>query len=169
MNLGPQVTATTIQGSAFFRDESGRDLIYTVERGEPAHLLGYEVKTLRKILDAPMPGNDGAWEATVSSDGWVYTAGGHGHMFRHKPGTETVEDLGQVLPGETVVWDVEPGADGEVFGATYPGCRVVRYREKDGFSDVGRGDWWRMRITFGVSRMTQRPGRYTPASVRTPI
>ena len=37
------------------------------------------------------------------------------------------------------MWDVAAGADGEVFGATYPGCRVVRYRPGEGFSDVGRG------------------------------
>jgi hypothetical protein len=129
-NLGPQVTATTIQGSAFFHDAAGRDLIYTVERGEPGHLLGFEVQTGRNILDVPMTGNDGAWGITVSSDGWIYTAGGHGHMFRHKPGTATAEDLGQATADQKVVWDVAPGADGEVFGATYPGCRVVRYRDK---------------------------------------
>ena len=138
-NLGPQVSARTIQGSVFFRDKAGKDLVYAAERGEPGHLLAYEVATGQSVLDLPMIGNDGAWEIDVSSDGWVYTAGGHGHMFRHRPGTASVEDLGQATPGQTVVWDVTPGADGEVFVGTYPGCRVVRYRDKEGFSDVGRG------------------------------
>src|SRR5690348_11180341 len=84
-NLGPQVTATTIQGSAFARDPSGRLLIYTVERGEPGHLLAFDVATGRNVLDLPMPGNDGSWEITVATDGRIYTAGGSGHMFRHQP------------------------------------------------------------------------------------
>ena len=139
VNLGPQVTATAIQGSVFARDDSGRELIYTVVRGEPAHLLGYEVTTGKMLVDLPMPGSDGSWTTTVSSDNWLYTCGSNGHLFRLKPGTSLLEDLGQALPGETIIWDVCAGAAGEIFGATYPGCRVFRYSPKGGFSDVGRG------------------------------
>ena len=74
----------------------------------------------------------------MSSDGWLYTTGGNGHLYRHKPGTKTIEDLGDAL-GERVIWDVTAGENGEMYAGTYPGCRVVRYTPGRGFSDVGHG------------------------------
>lgn len=138
-NLGPQITAGMIQGSLFVKDASGKLLLYTVVRGEPAHLLGYDATTKELILDEPLPKSDGAWDMTFSSDGWLYVPGASGFLFRHKPGTKTVENLGLVLPGETYVWNLTAGKDGEVFGATYPGCRVFSFKPGKGFTDVGKG------------------------------
>src|SRR5690606_6232205 len=52
---------------------------------------------------------------------------------------QQVEDLGQALKGEIYLWEIVAGKDGEIFGTTYPGCRVFRYHPNDGFSDVGNG------------------------------
>jgi hypothetical protein len=139
VNLGPQIRTTAIQGSAFISDPSGLEIIYTAVRGQPGHLAGYDIASGKLLLDAPLSHSDGAWNATVSTDGWLYLPGGNGRLLRYKPGTTEVEDLGPALPGETVIWDVTAGAAGEVFGATYPGCRVFRYRAGEGFSDVCRG------------------------------
>jgi WD40 repeat protein len=139
VDLGPQVTATTIQGSLVVRDDAGRDVVFTVARGEPAHLLAFAIETGERVLDVPLPGTDGVWNLTLSSDGWLYIPSANGRLLRHRPGTRTVEDLGQALPTETVIWDVVAGQDGEVFGGTYPGGRVFRYHPKDGFSDASRG------------------------------
>ncbi len=138
-NLGPQVFAAMIQGSIFLNDKSGEQLIYTVVRGNPAHLLAYRADNQDLILDKPLPGTDGAWDLAISTDGWLYIPGSKGLLFRHFPGTDKVESLGVVLPGETTVWNLAAGKDGEMFGATYPGCRVFRYHPKDGFSDVAKG------------------------------
>ena len=138
-NLGPQVRASVIQGSIFLQDRSGRDLIYTVVRGNPAHLLGYTLEGREMILNEALPGTDGAWDLAVSSDGWLYIPGAKGRLYRHLPGTKRLEDLGLVLPEQTTVWNLAAGKNGEMFGATYPGCRVFRYHPNDGFSDVGRG------------------------------
>jgi hypothetical protein len=138
-NLGPQLGASMIQGSIFLKDRKGRELVYTVVRGEPAHLLGYEVATGKLLLDHPLEGADGAWDLAVSTDGTLYIPGASGFLFRHKPGTQIVENLGQALPGQTYVWNLTAGKNGEVFGATYPGCRVFRYHPKHGFSDAGKG------------------------------
>lgn len=138
-NHGPQLFASMIQGSVFAKDKNGNDLVYTVVRGEPAHLLGYDVKSKELILDQPLPKADGAWDLAQSSDGTLYAPGANGSLFAHVPGTNEVKDLGVVLEGETYLWNLTPGNDGEVFGATYPGCRVFRYHPEDGFSDVGRG------------------------------
>lgn len=138
-NHGPQLFASMIQGSVFAKDKNGNDLVYTVVRGEPAHLLGYDVKTKELIVDQPLPKADGAWDLAQSSDGTLYAPGANGSLFAHIPGTQEVTDLGVVLEGETYLWSLTPGENGEVFGATYPGCRVFRYHPEDGFSDVGKG------------------------------
>lgn len=138
-DLGPQVTATTIQGSVFARTDAGADLVYTVARGQPGHLLGYELPSGKPVLDLPIPKTDGCWNLAVSSDGWLYLPGGEGHLFRVRPGTDRLEDLGVALAGETIIWDLSAGNDGEIFGGTYPGGRVFRYQPKEGFSDAGRG------------------------------
>ncbi|MGV3641908.1 MAG: hypothetical protein ACO1NZ_15390 [Adhaeribacter sp.] len=138
-NLGPQLQAAMIQGSLFVRDPAGRELVYTVVRGEPAHLLGYEVESGRQILDFVLPNSDGAWDMAQASDGSLYVPGASGFLFRHQPGSQQVDNLGRALEGQTYVWSLTAGKDGEIFGATYPGCRVFRYHPAEGFSDVGRG------------------------------
>lgn len=138
-NLGPHLGASMIQGSIFLKDKNEKELVYTVVRGEPAHLLGYEVATGKLLLDEPLEGADGAWDLAVSSEGTLYIPGASGFLFSHQPGTKEVKNLGQALPGQTYVWNLTAGKNGEVFGATYPGCRVFRYHPKQGFSDVGKG------------------------------
>ncbi|CAM3728874.1 WD40 repeat domain-containing protein [Pontibacter korlensis] len=138
-DLGPQVGAAAIQGSVFAKDDQGREMAYTVVRGEPAHLLGYDVQTNKLVVDLPLEKTDGVWDLAVSTDGWLYVPSASGYLFKHRPGTQQIENLGYTLPGETYLWDLAAGKDGEIFGATYPGCRVFRYHPKDGFSDVGKG------------------------------
>lgn len=135
-NLGPQTFTKMIQGSTFAEDSLGNLMVYTVVRGEPAHLLGYDVTTKALLVDLPLPNADGVWEMAFCSNGFLYIPGAGGTLFRHRVGTQEVTDLGRVLPGETYVWSVTAGKDGEIFGATYPGCRVFRYHPADGFSDV---------------------------------
>lgn len=138
-NLGPQIKASVIQGSIFLTDPSGTDMVYTVVRGNPAHLLGYTVHDKKLVVDQPLPGADGAWDLAVASDGWLYIPGAKGILYRHLPGSQKVESLGVVLSGETTIWNLAAGKNGEMFGATYPGCRVFRYHPDNGFTDVGKG------------------------------
>ncbi|MGV3503600.1 MAG: hypothetical protein ACO1O1_07820 [Adhaeribacter sp.] len=138
-DLGTQLSAALIQGSAFVQDPQGRELVYTVVRGRPAHLLGYEIKTNKLIVDLEVPQTDGVWDLEVSSDGMLYVPSANGILFRHLPGSQQLERLGEVLPGEKVIWDLTAGKDGEIFGGTYPGARVFRYHPRQGFSDLGRG------------------------------
>lgn len=139
VNHGPQLTATMIQGSIFLKDAKGNLLLYTVVRGEPAHLLAFNVKTKALVLDVPLPKSDGAWDLAQSTDGTLYVPGAGGKLFSHKPGTKTITDLGNALPNETYLWNLTAGKNGEVFGATYPGCRLFRYHPKDGFTDLANG------------------------------
>ncbi|MCC5938083.1 MAG: hypothetical protein JJU34_12445 [Lunatimonas sp.] len=138
-NHGPQLFASMIQGSVFAEASDKRLLVYTVVRGEPAHLLGYDVQTGQLVLDQPLPEADGAWDLAQATDGTLYAPGANGSLFAHVPGSHEVTDLGIALEGETYLWNLTAGKNGEVFGATYPGCRVFRYHPDDGFSDVARG------------------------------
>ncbi|MDQ8005897.1 MAG: hypothetical protein REI64_13930 [Pedobacter sp.] len=136
VNHGPQLTAAMIQGSIFVKDSKNNLLLYTVVRGEPAHLLAFNVASKALVLDVPLPKTDGAWDLAQSTDGTLYIPGAGGKLFSHLPGTKTIKDLGNALPSETYLWNLAAGNNGEVFGATYPGCRVFRYHPKDGFSDL---------------------------------
>jgi hypothetical protein len=139
-DLGVQITSMTLQGTTFAKDPAGRDLVCTVIRGEPAKLLVFDIKSGALLHRLALEGAHGAWNATTASDGSVYVGTDDlGKLFRWIPGQSTINDLGQIAKDQTFVWDVAPGADGEVFCGTYPGCRVIRYHPKDGFSDVGKG------------------------------
>jgi len=136
-NLGPQIHSSTVQGSAFI-DVNGENYLYTVVRGRPAHLAGFDLKTNKLITDLELEDTDGSWSITGSSDGILYIASAQGYLFKHKPGTNKVENLGR-FENEKLIWDLVPGENGEIFGGTYPGCRVFRYHPKDGFSDISTG------------------------------
>ncbi|HEY0667080.1 MAG TPA: hypothetical protein VGD22_02825 [Sphingobacteriaceae bacterium] len=137
-DLGNQIMEGSIQGGTFYIDEkTGREYAYTVSRGKPAHLLGYELRTGKIIADFPLEKEIGSWDLEVSSDGWLYIAGNTGHVYQHRPGTNQVTDLGKFL-NESLVFDLTTGKKGEIFGGTYNSSRVFRYHPDDGFSDVGK-------------------------------
>lgn len=138
-NLGPQVKVNTVQGSAFASDDKGNLYIYTVVRGQTAHLVGVELDSKKAVVNLPLKGSDGSWDIKVSTDGILYVSSGQGRLYKHIPGTQQVTDLGKPLEGENYLWDLAVGKEGEIFGATYPGCRVFRYHPTDGFSDVANG------------------------------
>ena len=139
-DLGVQITSMTLQGTTFAKDPAGRDVVCTVIRGEPAKLLIFDVRSGELLHRLTLEGAHGAWNATTASDGSVYVgADDNGHLYRWTPRSDKLEDLGQVAKDQSFVWDVAPGDDGEVFCGTYPGCQVIRYHPKDGFSDVGKG------------------------------
>jgi hypothetical protein len=139
-DLGVQITSMTLQGTTFASDPTGRPLVCTVIRGEPAKLLVFDIKSGELLHRLTLTDAHGAWNATTASDGSVYVGtDDNGHLYHWVPGEENLKDLGQVGKDQIFVWDVAPGADGEVFCGTYPGCRVIRYHPKDGFSDVGKG------------------------------
>lgn len=138
-NHGPQVFAAAIQGSHFLKDHTtNKDYIFTVVRGVPARLVGYELATNKVIVNSELPGTDGAWDMEVSSDNVVYISG-NGKMYSYTLGDKDAKDLGEVLPNQKVIWDLVAGKDGKIYGGTYPDCQVYEYDPKTGFKDVGQG------------------------------
>ena len=137
-NHGPQVFAAAIQGSHFLKGTDGKDYVFTVVRGVPARLVGYEVETGKNIVNSPLNGTDGSWDMEVSSDNIVYMTG-NGKMYAYTLGDTEVKDLGLTLPNQKVVWDLVAGKNGKIYGGTYPDCQVYEYDPKTGFKDIGGG------------------------------
>lgn len=138
-DLGNQVAGGSIQGGTFYSDAAGNEYVYTISRGKPAHLLGYNLKGNKLITDIELPHEAGSWDMEITSDGWLYAGGNDGRLFKHRPGSKMVEDLGQHLGTQTVVYDLAAGNNGEIFGGTYGGARVFRYHPADGYTDLGSG------------------------------
>lgn len=136
-NLGTQLYSKSIEGSAFYEDGNGNKYVYTVVRGEPAHLLGYNLSDNSLITDIVLVGSTGASSIVFSTDGVLYIGGRN--LYSHLPGSNTVNDLGRVLNTETTLYDLRAGNSGAIYGGTYPNCRVFRYHPSGGFTDAGQG------------------------------
>lgn len=88
----------------------------------------------------PLTGASGSWSIVASSDGFLYAASdASALLFKHTPGTQQVQALGNVLSGENYLWELAAGKNGEIFGSTYPGCKVFRYHPTTGFTEVSNG------------------------------
>lgn len=137
-NHGPQVFAKAVQGSQFIKDKRGNEYLFTVLRGIPARMLGYELKTGKKILEAELTGTDGSWDMTLSSDNTLY-ATGNGHIYAYKLGDAKPTPLALTNLDQKVVWDLHPAEDGIIYGGTYPDGLVFKYHPKAGFEVVSDG------------------------------
>lgn len=137
-NHGPQVFAQAVQASHFVKDKAGKEFLFTVVRGMPARLLGYDIQSGAKVLDTDLVGTDGSWDMTLATDNILYIAG-NGKIYAFDVEDNTLKDLGKVLPNQNVVWDVHPGIDGEIYGGTYPDALVFKYGPNDGFTEVSNG------------------------------
>ena len=72
----------------------------------------------------------GGWAATTATDGSVYLGTyPQAKVYRHVPGQSTVTDLGKAESGTSLIWDLEAGARGEVYGGTSDDGRYFKYHK----------------------------------------
>lgn len=116
VDLGSQITNAAIQAATFLKDKEGRNLVFTVARGQPAHLIGYELTNNTLIVDLPLDSMVGAWSIAGSSDGVLYFGGDLGHLYKYTPGDAQAVSLGLPLGDQTYTWDLKAGSNGEIFG-----------------------------------------------------
>ncbi len=135
-NLGVQLRSANLQASAFIQDATGKEYAYTIVRGRPGHLVGYDMHTGKVFADMEIQTAEGAIKMVSSSDHFLYVGASNGHVYRTKPGTNEMEDLGKALSDTEEIMDMVAGKDGEIFGGTYPTGKIFRYHPKDGFSDI---------------------------------
>jgi hypothetical protein len=95
-----------------------------------------------EVFHNPVPGEFGARNIAVGSDGNIYFGTlPHAHFLRLDPRAHRLLDLGRPSQNEEYIWDVAFGADGKLYGVTYPGCRLVRYDPAARkLADLGRMD-----------------------------
>jgi hypothetical protein len=136
--IGSQLHTANLQGTTFITTKDGRQYLYTAVRGRPAHLVGFDLSTNQLVADLPIAGADGAWTITASSDGYIYVGSAQGSLFKHQPGTNTIENLGK-FEGEKLIWDLVAGQNGEIYGGTWSAAKVFKYHPKEGFKDLANG------------------------------
>ncbi|RRN77972.1 hypothetical protein EIM50_16885 [Pseudoxanthomonas sp. SGD-10] len=135
-NLGVQLRSVNLQASAFVQDTKGNEYAYTIVRGRPGHLIAYDMQSKSVIVDIELDNAEGAIDMVSSTDNWLYIGASNGKLYRTRPGSQQIENLGVALSGTAEILDMIPGKDGEVFGGTYPTGKIFRYHPKSGFSDV---------------------------------
>jgi uncharacterized protein YjdB len=136
-DLGTQISNLTIMRGTFGK-ENGRDKGYTVVVGNPGKLAVVDVKTetVEKLID--LPGATGSWSTVVASDGTVYTGTyPNGRIYKYVPGGSTVEDLGQPVPNQTVIYGLTAGKEGKIYGGTYYNGCLFEYDPAKGFTNFG--------------------------------
>ena len=138
--LDAQVTSSECLAGAFGKDESGRDVLYTVINGAPGYSATFcriDLDTLAVEEELKLFGACGAWALTVASDGKVYMGSyPNGSLYRYVPALHTLEKLGKPSSSGTYIWDLQPGWNGKVYGGTYPNGCVFKY-DKGTFSVFG--------------------------------
>lgn len=138
-NLGTQITRAVIPSAAIAQDNSGTNYMHVAVNGDPAKLtvINMEDEVVEKILD--LPGAVTAWDMETGDDGNVYIGGSrNGHLYRYKPGSDELEDLGSPA-GVTHIWDIKNGKDGKMYFGAYPGGNVIEFdTTTDTFTDLGQ-------------------------------
>ncbi|MEW9553232.1 hypothetical protein [Nonomuraea sp. NPDC050783] len=96
-------------------------------------------KVTRKITipDSAATPTVGGWAAATATDGSVYLGTyPNSKLYRYVPGQSAVTDLGRAEGGYSFIWDLEPGADGRVYGGTHNDGRYFTYHN-GAFTTIG--------------------------------
>lgn len=147
-DLGNQITSSSRnQASRFGHTSDGTPVIWgamTGAHGIDARLFAAAIETGEVLVELRIPACMGSWDIAVTTSGTVYVAGYNygdakvgGHLYRHVPGTDTVEDLGAPVPGDTFLFAVTLGDGDDLYGGSFPSARVWRYNPATGFSTIG--------------------------------
>lgn len=137
--LGEPVLCRLGQAVAVGRNRSGELELYFASNGNPAtfHAVGLIEGHVRFSSD--LPGSDVVWAMAIGSDGQVYFSGTRdGVLYRYSPEVRGVEPLVAFADGP-FVWDLQPGPDGTIVGATYPRSKLFEYDfAAERLTDLGR-------------------------------
>jgi len=140
-DLGSPMTSLTVVEGAFATLADGRLAAFAPAQGENSELNVSTVTdpTPVQVARHPMTGAGGGPSITVAPDQSVYVGTYNaGHLFRWRPDTATVADLGTPTSPSTFLYGLCTGPDGTVYGGTYPDAKLWSYHPDRGFTDLGR-------------------------------
>lgn len=105
--------------------EDGINVMYTTVKGIPPifHVINLDNNTLIRSL--PLEGGGDVWSHTVAPNGTVYIAAG-GQLWAYFPSTKQVEKV-FTFSGETVFWALDHDEHGNIYIATGPGGKIIKY------------------------------------------
>lgn len=139
-DLGSPLGSILLHEGAFGSGPDGRLQAYAVLQGDNAALNILDAITGERIDAVPLPGATGGWGITVTDGGDVYLGTYyHGHLYRYRPGTGEVVDLGRAVDGDDYLWGLSHGPSGLIFGGTYSSASAFGYDAgDDSFTVLGR-------------------------------
>ena len=125
-NLGVMNRAVYTMFSDGGKDKDGKNIVYMVNTGSPATLLGVRPETGEQVLSIPLSSKDeqgdfaseGAWGVFVHSSGDVYLgAYTTANLYRYAPDTGKLENLGMPPGGSSQLLVMSEDKDGVIWGA----------------------------------------------------
>ncbi|WP_167859342.1 PQQ-binding-like beta-propeller repeat protein [Paenibacillus cymbidii] len=138
-SLGHAVHIVSIVAAAYDPGEDGNPRIYAVTCGKTATLHVIDVYGARSERSYELEGSTHCWGVVRQTDGTIYMSSAQGYLYRLRPGAEQAENLGQAVPGESFLWQIAEGEDGNIYGGTYPGGKLFRYEPANAtFRDYGQ-------------------------------
>jgi outer membrane protein assembly factor BamB len=145
-DLGIPVRKAGLKGCIVGPDATGqRDLLYFNfnQAGAPLFLVAVDPDT-GEAKQYGAPEGPGAWAFILGPDDKIYLGtwdGGLVLRFDPKQPERGIEVVGRPAPTETYIWQYANGADGRIYGCTYPQAKLVSYDPASGeMRDLGRMD-----------------------------
>ncbi len=143
--LGTPVKSVMVATTCSGVDEHGDAVFYfsCSQPGGKLLLVQYNPRT-KATHQWPAPVGEGAWAMVESPDHCIYLGTWEsGYLLKFDPthATNGIQSLGKPSASETYIWQLAVGADGRLYGCTYPQAKLVRYDPKENKSeDLGRLD-----------------------------
>ncbi|SDL66498.1 putative Ig domain-containing protein [Tessaracoccus oleiagri] len=141
-DLGAPITTTRNTQSTAGHWVDGRPVLYMVssQAEQTLQFSVIDIATGQQLRQIAVDGISQSHNILLGPDGKVYIASWSptGNLIRYSPGADVVEDLGQPIPGDTVITYLETGEDGLIYGGGYPSGEVFSFDTNTGtFTRMG--------------------------------
>lgn len=141
-DLGAPITTTRNTQSTAGHWVDGRPVLYMVssQAEQTLQFSVIDIATGQQLRQIAVDGISQSHNILLGPDGKVYIASWSptGNLIRYSPGADVVEDLGQPIPGDTVITYLETGEDGLIYGGGHPSGEVFRFdTTTDAFARMG--------------------------------
>ncbi|MFD0959047.1 cadherin-like beta sandwich domain-containing protein [Paenibacillus chungangensis] len=158
VRLGTAINSVTIPHAAYGQGPNGKNYIYTTSIGNPAVLTVMSSETGERVATFPLQNAGYSWGSVVAPNGHVYIGTQrNGLLYRHIPGSGTVENVGKAIDSESHIWRVASDEAGNIYGGTYPNGKVFKYdATSDTFTDYGQmaaGEKYVRSIAYGGGKV----------------
>lgn len=152
VSLGSPIEWQQMGSAALGWDKEGNPTWYYTSPGaSTGRLYAVRIKDGELLGEYPYPGGGQNWAVVAMENGDVYFSAG-ATLLKLDAELGEVRSLGRPYPNTGMIWDLELGPDGVLYGATYPEARLFRLDPADDrFFDLGRVSSEEYARSLGVS------------------